>query len=293
MEIKEIRLPSFTVIGKEGSTYQCADIVPKLWQQMDNDFSQVWPLAIKDENGKIDHSWGLMSDLNHQLLPWSDNFSKGLYLAGVEVEKDCEVPQGWTKWNIPERTYMVMEIPDGQYQKTFKKGIDFQLYYRRYKLVGAVCDYTDLKTGKNYLYFPVEKKQPVVYDEDSTDMIACCGIHCKYCFFDGGCQGCMNQPNQCSYGYYCDSRLCTNIKCAKEKGIEGCYNCGQVSDCQVGFFKDSPYGRVIAQFIGKEGKMAFEKAVKEMLKRGYNYSKDLEEMSDSQRMDFLYQLIEK
>ena len=291
MKIEEIKLKEFTVIGKEGSTYQDEGIVQKLWQQMNNDFNQIYPLAIKDENGKIDHCWGLMSDVEHKLLPWADNFSKGLYLAGIEVEKDCLVPEGWSKWTVPERTYMVMEIPEGEYQSTFKNGMYFQLYYRRYKLVGAVFDYTDLKTGINYLYFPVEHYSPVVNQQDETDMISCCGIHCKYCFFDGGCNGCMNQPNQNSYGYYCDGQLCTNIKCAKQKGIEGCYKCDEVATCTVGFFKNSPYGRVMAQFIGKEGKQAFEKAVKEMIRRGYNYSKDVEEMSDEERMDFLYQMI--
>jgi hypothetical protein len=57
-------------------------------------------LAKKEEDGTISGIWGAMSDFSHSFNPWED-FSKGLYLAGIECREDAEAPNGWTKWIIP------------------------------------------------------------------------------------------------------------------------------------------------------------------------------------------------
>ena len=54
-----------------------------------------------------------MSDETMSFLPWTDDFSRGLYLAGVEVYEDTPVPDGWVKWVMPARKYLVTEVtPD-------------------------------------------------------------------------------------------------------------------------------------------------------------------------------------
>jgi len=289
MNVFETKLGAFSVIGKEGSSVGDAGIAQKLWKDANGHFPEIADLAIRNQDEAIGHTWGLMSDLNHQLLPWEDHFSTGLYLASVEVQANAVAPEGWTKWDIPEREYMVIEIEDGKYMEAFHSGIYFHLYHRRFRLSGAVCDYTDIGTGKNYLYSPVEKTPAEIDPANTTDQIACCGIHCHYCFFSGcGCTGCMNQPNECSFGHYCDAGLCTNIRCAAKKGLNGCYECGELQGCTVGFYQEAPYGRVQAEFIRREGKQAFEAAIKEMVRDGYNYSKDLEEKPEDERLEFLY-----
>jgi hypothetical protein len=39
----------------------------------------------KDGNGNLIGIWELMSDFPRKFGPWEDNFTKGLYLPGVEV----------------------------------------------------------------------------------------------------------------------------------------------------------------------------------------------------------------
>ena len=64
----------------------------------------------KDDNGNLLGIWGAMSDLSRSFHPWEDNFSKGLYLAGVECDDNAEAPSGWTKWIIPGYEYIYVEV---------------------------------------------------------------------------------------------------------------------------------------------------------------------------------------
>ena len=93
MEINKCIKESFSVIGKEGSTNDGEGFIEKLWQKANGNFQEVAALAKRDEQGNIIGIWGAMSDLSHQFKPWEDNFSKGLYLAGVEVVDDAEAPE--------------------------------------------------------------------------------------------------------------------------------------------------------------------------------------------------------
>jgi hypothetical protein len=77
-----------------------AGFIQKLWDDANSHFGEVQHLAKKDENGNISGIWGAMSDFSRSFQPWED-FSKGLYLAGVECNEDAEAPDGWTKWVIP------------------------------------------------------------------------------------------------------------------------------------------------------------------------------------------------
>ena len=109
-------------------------------------------MAKKDENGNIGGIWGVMSDFSHSFNPWED-FSKGLYLAGVECRDDAEAPNGWTKWIIPGYEYIYTECKD---DSAFSKAIKY-LEDNAIPLVGAVHDFTCPQTGKNYMFFPIRK----------------------------------------------------------------------------------------------------------------------------------------
>lgn len=153
MKIETVIKESFAVIGKEGSTNAGPGFVQALWADANSHFGEVAQLAKKDESGSLIGIWGAMSDFSRSFRPWEDNFSKGLYLAGVECPEDAEAPQGWTKWIIPGFEYLRVECDR---DSVFPEMISC-LGTRGIPLAGAVHDFTDPKTGKNYMYFPARK----------------------------------------------------------------------------------------------------------------------------------------
>lgn len=157
MEIKMVDLGPIAVIGKEGVCTRERNIVSELWENANANFSEIAALGMKEQDGSYVGFWGLMSDVGRQYLPWEDDFTTGLYLAGLEVSEDTPVPDGWVKWIVPKRTYLVLEIENGRYMEAFRCGLE-ELPKRSLKLSGAVCDYTAPGTGKNYLFYPCEKQ---------------------------------------------------------------------------------------------------------------------------------------
>jgi hypothetical protein len=144
----------FAVIGKEGSTLDGENFIQKLWDDANSHFEEVRHLAKKDENGNMSGIWGAMSDFSRSFNPWED-FSRGLYLAGVECYDDAEAPDGWTKWNIPGYEYIYVECESDD---TFRKVREY-MEDNNVSLVGAVHDFTCPQTGKNFMYFPIRKVQ--------------------------------------------------------------------------------------------------------------------------------------
>ena len=152
MKIEKRVKPSFSVIGKEGSTSDGHGFIQKLWQEANIHFNEVQPLAKKDENGNLAGFWGAMSDFTRSFQPWEENFSKGYYLAGVECVDDACAPEGWTKWTIPAYEYLCVEVED---ENTFTNVLKY-MKINDITLAGAVHDFTCPATGKNYMYFPVK-----------------------------------------------------------------------------------------------------------------------------------------
>lgn len=153
MKIEKCIKPSFSVIGKEGSTSDGQGFIQRLWEDANSHFSEVEPLAQKDVNGNLVGVWGVMSDCSRSFKPWEDNFSKGLYLAGVECVDGAKVPDGWTKWKIPGYEYLCAEMES---ESTFSDVLEY-MTANGITLVGAVHDFTCPSSGKNYMYFPVRK----------------------------------------------------------------------------------------------------------------------------------------
>lgn len=153
MEIQRCTKERFSVIGKEGSTNDGKEFIQKLWANANSHFNEVVELAKKDEKGNILGIWGAMSDLSHSFKPWEDNFTKGLYLAGVEVIDDAEAPKGWVKWTIPSYEYIYVEKENAA---TFAAVIKY-LSDNNIQLVGAVHDFNCPETGQGYMFFPIRK----------------------------------------------------------------------------------------------------------------------------------------
>ncbi len=152
MKIEICEKESFVVIGKEGSTMDGAGFIQKLWDEANSHFGEVAHLAKKDEDGNISGIWGAMSDFSRSFQPW-EGFQKGLYLAGAECNEDAKAPDGWTKWVIPGYEYIYVEREN---DNTFSEVIQY-LKDNGIALAGAVHDYTCLKTGKGYMFFPIRK----------------------------------------------------------------------------------------------------------------------------------------
>ncbi|MBQ4159029.1 MAG: GyrI-like domain-containing protein [Clostridia bacterium] len=152
MTIEKITKEAFCVICKEGSTKDGAGFIQKLWNEANAHFDEIAPLAITDETGAPVGVWGAMSDASMSFLPWENNFSEGKYLAGIETAPAAVAPDGWTKWTIPGFVYLKAENEENLFACMLS-----YLNENGYTLKGAVHDFTDIKTGKNYMLFPIEK----------------------------------------------------------------------------------------------------------------------------------------
>lgn len=159
MDIKIVDLPEIAIIGKEGFCTEEANIVQNLWEQANENFDEVLEMGLKEKNGAFVGFWGAMSDETMSFMPWTNNFTRGYYLAGIEVHKDAQAPEGWKKWIMPARKYLVTEVMFEKYMETFMKVIETEISIRNMKLSGAACDYTEPSTGKNFIFFPVQDLQ--------------------------------------------------------------------------------------------------------------------------------------
>ncbi len=153
MSILYLEKPAFTVIGKEGSTRDGEDFIARLWEDANSHFDQVAALAKTDGSGTPVGVWGAMTDFSRSFQPWENAFTEGLYLAGVECRDCAEAPEGWVKWCIPGFRYRVF---DASGPASFHSALA-QLEADGLSLAGAVHDFTDPKTGKAYLYFPIAR----------------------------------------------------------------------------------------------------------------------------------------
>jgi predicted transcriptional regulator YdeE len=154
LNFKQTVINSFSVIGKEGTTNNGGNFIDGLWLDAKQNFSEIEKLA-KTEDGYIVGFWGLMSDFSRQYLPWEENYTKGLYLAGVEVENDKIAPSNWVKWTVPTFEYIYVAI-EKDYGETFIKGLEY-LKDNGFDLVGAVQEFHCPVENKLYLFYPIKK----------------------------------------------------------------------------------------------------------------------------------------
>ena len=151
-----VDLPRIAIIGKKGLCTKEKNVVQNLWQQANSNFRDIADLGMKNADGSFVGFWGAMSDETLSFLPWTDDFSRGLYLAGIEVYEDTPAPDGWAKWGLPARKYIVTDVAPENYGETFRNVIDRLIPKLGMKLAGAVCDFTEPADGQNKLFFPVE-----------------------------------------------------------------------------------------------------------------------------------------
>ena len=92
-----------------------------------------------------------MSDFTYSFKPWEENYTKGVYLAGVECDDDAAAPEGWTKWNIPGYEYLYVEC-DGY--DIFSEMIQYMVKISLH-LEGEYLIFRCLKTVKILRFFPL------------------------------------------------------------------------------------------------------------------------------------------
>ena len=156
MEIVSCELPPFSVLGIEGRAESGNNPASALWEEANARFGEIEALALRDKNGAPVGVWGAMSDLSRQFLPWTDGFSRGLYLAGVQVPPEALPPEGWTKWTLP--AFACLRVKGaGDYAAAFQAGLD-ELERRGLHLIGAVQEcQRPAQGGQLYLFFPFKQ----------------------------------------------------------------------------------------------------------------------------------------
>ena len=111
-----------------------------------------------------------------------------------------------------------------------------------------------------------------------VDPVSVCGHHCDHCFLGQWCGGCRSEYNCCSFATLFPDRVCPNVRCASEKGLEGCYACGELDDCNIGFYslENQHAAKATALFIRKYGKEAYSQTLSRAIAEGLEYTKDLD-----------------
>ena len=112
-----------------------------------------------------------------------------------------------------------------------------------------------------------------------VDPIAYCGFSCSHCFLAEWCGSCRTEYNTCSFAAVSPDGICPNVKCCKEKGLDGCYECDSLESCEKGFYIPSNDGanaaKAQALYIRNHGKKEFLK-VHDRLHQKYEFAKTQE-----------------
>ncbi len=122
-----------------------------------------------------------------------------------------------------------------------------------------------------------------------VDPVAYCGLSCNHCFLAERCGSCRTDYNTCSFATVSLDGICPNVKCCKEKGIDGCYECDSLESCEKGFYTPSNDGanaaKAQAMYIRKYGKKEFLK-VQDRLHTKYDFAKTQEILGQDYREGF-------
>lgn len=112
-----------------------------------------------------------------------------------------------------------------------------------------------------------------------VDPIAYCGFSCNHCFLAEWCGSCRTAYNVCAFATISPDGRCPNAVCCQGKGIDGCYECDSLENCEVGFYVPSNDGaqaaKAQAMYIRRHGKKAFLK-VHDRLHQKYDFAKTQE-----------------
>jgi predicted transcriptional regulator YdeE len=127
--------------------------IPAIWNEANNNFHSIADIAKYNADGSLFGVWGAMSDTNLKFERWGEY---GMYLAGCEVESDATAPDGFTKWIIPGRKYIVVSFTDEKYGQVFAEMVNDYIPKNGYQIIGAIHErYPKPGSNEIELYFPV------------------------------------------------------------------------------------------------------------------------------------------
>lgn len=111
-----------------------------------------------------------------------------------------------------------------------------------------------------------------------VDPVSVCGHHCDFCFLGQWCGGCRSGYNCCSFATISPDGICPQVKCADEKGLEGCWLCTELDGCEKGYYgnQDEYVAKATAMFIRKHGKETYTEALRCAVEAGENYPKSFD-----------------
>ena len=111
-----------------------------------------------------------------------------------------------------------------------------------------------------------------------VDTVSVCGHHCDFCFLGQWCGGCRSGYNCCSFATISPDGICPQVKCADEKGLEGCWLCTELDGCTKGYYgnQDEYVAKATAMFIRKHGKETYTEALRCAVEAGENYPKSFD-----------------
>lgn len=170
-------------------------------------------------------------------------------------------------------------------------GEDSRVYRKELATEGAEKD-RRLSDGAKWKAEIVERAR------EGVDMVAYCGFSCNHCFLGAWCGGCRSVFSCCSFGTLHDKGKCPNVACCQKKGIDGCYECGELEECAKGFYKEGNDGahacKAQAMFIKKYGKEQFFR-VHDKLHQTYDFKKTQEILGENAKkgLRILEQMLEK
>lgn len=114
---------------------------------------------------------------------------------------------------------------------------------------------------------------------EGINPVSYCGHHCDYCFLGQWCGGCRSNYNCCSYATLFEDGACPNVKCAQEKGINGCYECEELAECEKGYYSktDEYVAKATALFIKKHGLEQYSRSLKNAIDSGEKYPESFDQ----------------
>lgn len=145
MDITRRIFPACTVIGREGSTEEGEGFVQRLWAEANAHFEEIRTLAVQPLV-----LYGAMSDPARTLASWTDGFTRGLYLAGAQVQPGSAAPDGWTRWELP-----TMECLCTPQRPDAIPNMLAHLKAENLTLAAAIQERTETADGVEMLCFPI------------------------------------------------------------------------------------------------------------------------------------------
>lgn len=81
----------------------------------------------------------------------------------------------------------------------------------------------------------------------------------------------------CSFATISPDGICPQVKCADEKGLEGCWLCTELDGCAKGYYgnQDEYVAKATAMFIRRHGKETYTEALRRAVEAEENYPKSL------------------